>query len=201
MGSRRRYRRRRVRLRRCPGSAPSRAPWAAAATGRPWRRPKGYRTATADCPARASPRRQGCSPVTRGRRSGCQSWDRGPLAAILAERPRWTPLAAGADERIGEAARDVESGLLRDLDEARRAGDVHLGEVVADHVETDHEHAFCPQPAADAFGDLAIARRNRPRHAAAARGEIAARLTGLRDAREHVWHRFARDHDHALVAV
>jgi len=37
-------------------------------------------------------------------------------------------LARLLDQRVGEHARDVESGLLRDLDEARGRGDVHLGE-------------------------------------------------------------------------
>src|SRR5262252_2486368 len=78
--------------------------------------------------------------------------------------------AARADQSVGEAARDVESGLLGDLDESRRTGDIDLGEIVADDVEADHQHAFRPEPRSDRLRDLAIARRDRARYASTARG-------------------------------
>src|SRR5262247_2899140 len=48
-------------------------------------------------------------------------------------------LAARGLDRVEEHPGDAEAGLLRDLLEAGRAGDVDLGEPVADHVEADEE--------------------------------------------------------------
>ena len=61
-------------------------------------------------------------------------------------------------ERVDEHRRDVEAGLLRDLLEAGRAGDVDLGQAVADHVEADQQQpARAPAPGRW-LGDLAVAR-------------------------------------------
>ena len=65
----------------------------------------------------------------------------------------------------------------------------------------DDEQALGPQPRPQRRGDLAVARRERPRDAAAAGGEVAARLARLRDARQRERHRLAGDEQHALVAV
>ena len=54
---------------------------------------------------------------------------------------------------------------------------------------------------AHGLADLAVARRDRLRHAAAAGGEVAARLARLRDAREAMREGLAVDHQHALVAL
>ena len=132
------------------------------------------------------------------------------LAADVSTRCRsaW-PRAAGCRRRRLQAASsasaniagDVEAGLLGDLDEAGRARHVDLGQVVADDVEADDQQALGPQRRPERRGDLAVARRQRPRHAAAAGGEVAARLAGLRDARQREGHRLAGDQQHALVAV
>ena len=81
--------------------------------------------------------------------------------------------------------RDVEAGLVADPREAGRAGDVDLGEAVADHVQPRQQ-----QPARRGWGqrgggDLEVA----PTAAAprpAAGGEVAADLAALRDARQAV---------------
>ena len=54
---------------------------------------------------------------------------------------------------------------------------------------------------ADAFGDLAVARRQRLRDALAADREVAADLVALRNARQRERHRLAADHADALVAL
>src|SRR5438105_15634060 len=73
-----------------------------------------------------------------------------PSRAILAERPgNAFALSTSLDQRFGKAARDVEPRLLGDLDESCGAGDVDLGEIVADHVKSDYEHPFGPQLGAD----------------------------------------------------
>src|ERR1700674_5386279 len=84
-------------------------------------------------------------------------------------------------ESVGKAIRDVEPGLLRDFDETGRAGDIDLGQEVADDIEADHEQSFGRQPGTDALGDLAITRGERSRDAKAADREIAPGLAGLRD--------------------
>src|SRR5690606_4572288 len=96
--------------------------------------------------------------------------------------------------------RDVEAHLLTDLLEAGRAGDVDLGDVVADEVESDEQQPARGERRRERLADLAIARRQRPRDAGAAGGEVAAELAGLRDAREAVRHDFAADQQDALVA-
>ena len=108
--------------------------------------------------------------------------------------------ASAALERVDEGRGDVEAGLLGDLLEAGRAGDVDLGEAVADDVEADQQQAARRQRRPDRLGDLAVARRERLGHALAADGEVAADLAALRDARQRMRHRLAVDHEDALVA-
>ena len=61
-------------------------------------------------------------------------------------------------ERVEEHRGDVEAGLLGDLLEAGRAGDVDLGQAVADHVQADQQQAARRQHRAERLGDLAVAR-------------------------------------------
>src|SRR5262245_21207780 len=86
---------------------------------------------------------------------------------------------------------DVEARLILDLAEAGRAGDVHFGQPVADHVEADEQQASFRDRGPDRRGDLAMARADRLRHAARPGRQVAARFVGLRDAREAVRHRLA----------
>src|SRR6516225_3345289 len=102
-------------------------------------------------------------------------------------------------QRLGEASGHIEPALLGDLHEAGRAGYVHLGQVIPDDVEPDHQQAFRGEPRTDALSNLAVAPRERPCHALASDGEVAARFARLRDARESVRYGFARDQDDALV--
>ena len=62
-------------------------------------------------------------------------------------------------QRIDEHAGDVEAGLVLDLAEAGRAGDVDFGEVVADHVQPDQQQAARGEHRPERLGDLAVARR------------------------------------------
>src|SRR6185295_18827656 len=77
---------------------------------------------------------------------------------------------------IEHHACNVEAGLLRDLLEAGRAGDVHLGQVVADDVEADQRKAFRIQHWSERLRDCAIARRERTRYAGSAGSKVAAGL-------------------------
>src|SRR5207244_10092417 len=107
------------------------------------------------------------------------------LASLLARAPgstrrraRKRELCADPNERVGEHRADVEPGLLRDFDKARRARHVDFGEIVADHVETDDDQALGPKLRPERRGNLAVARSQRPGNCAAARGGIAPRLDG-----------------------
>src|SRR5438477_10550 len=108
----------------------------------------------------------------RGRRSSGSS-----LARTASARPRSNKLF----ESVRKAIRDVEPGLLRDLNETGRTGDIDLGQEVADDIEADHEQSFGRQLGTDALGDLAITRGKRARDAKPADREIAPGLAGLRD--------------------
>src|SRR5690349_20982993 len=100
-----------------------------------------------------------------------------------------------------EGAGDVEAGLVLDFAEARRAGDIDLGQPVADHVEPDEQQAALRERRPERLGDLALARGKRLRDGLRAGGEIAARFARLRDARETVRYRLAVDDQHAVIAV
>src|SRR5262245_56082988 len=52
------------------------------------------------------------------------------------------PMDSGGIERVDELHGGVGPGLVLDLDDAGRAGDVDLGEPVADHVEPGEDDAF-----------------------------------------------------------
>src|SRR5215468_5023732 len=106
-----------------------------------------------------------------------------------------------AFQRFGEACGNVEAGLLGDLDESCRTGDIDLGQIIADDVEADDEQPLGRKLRSDALRDLAIAPRQRTGDALAARGEVAARLARLRNARQRVRHRLAGDQNDALVAI
>src|SRR5215831_17278140 len=107
----------------------------------------------------------------------------------------------GRLERLEERRGDVEAALLGDLLEAGRARDVDLGQPVADDVEPDEQQPATRERGSDGRCDLAVARRKRSGDAGAARGQVAARLAGLRNPRERVGHGLAGDQEHALVAV
>ena len=90
----------------------------------------------------------------------------------------------------------------RDLVEAGRAGDVDLGEVVADHVEADQQQAA---PRERRPERVSRSRGRAPSAAARRRVPPAARLPrvspGFGNAREAVAARLAADQQDALVAV
>jgi uncharacterized iron-regulated membrane protein len=104
-------------------------------------------------------------------------------------------------ERVDEHRRHVETALLGDLLEAGRAGDVDLGQHVADDVQSHQQQPARSQRRAQRLCDFQVACRQRLRHALAAGGQVAAHLAALRDARQAVGHRLAADDQHALVAL
>src|SRR6266581_2020784 len=59
-------------------------------------------------------------------------------------------------ERVHEHARHVEPGLVLDLAKAGRAGDVDLGERLADDVEPDQEQSPRRELRSERLGDLAL---------------------------------------------
>ena len=70
---------------------------------------------------------------------------------------RWRGSGARRFEGVDDCAGRVEAGLIGDLDHAGGAGDVDLGEPVADHVEADDEQSARPQDGRQVFGDGAFA--------------------------------------------
>ena len=108
--------------------------------------------------------------------------DNGSTRDARCRRVRPTPARA----RRRTSPPTSKPGLLRDLDEAGRARHVDFGEAVADDVEADDQQALGPEPRPQRGRDLAVARGERPRDAAAAGREVAARLARLRDARQRV---------------
>src|SRR5688572_23322881 len=91
-------------------------------------------------------------------------------------------------ERVEEPRGDVEAALRGDLLKAGRAGDVDLGQGVADHVEADQQQAARREDRPDVLRDLAVARGERLGDALAADREVAADLAALRNARERMRH-------------
>src|SRR5688572_10290570 len=104
-------------------------------------------------------------------------------------------------DRVEQHARDVQTELCVQFADARRAGDVHLGEKVADHVQADEDHAPAAHLRADLRGDPTVALAQGTAFAATAGGEVAAELVALRDAREAVIDRLAIHQQDALVAL
>src|SRR3954462_5760391 len=96
-------------------------------------------------------------------------------------------------QRADEGPGDVEAGLVLDLAEAGRAGDIDLGEPLADYVEPDEQQSALRERRPERLGDLALTRGERLCHGLGARGQVAARLARLRNARQAVRHRFAVD--------
>jgi hypothetical protein len=69
---------------------------------------------------------------------------------------------------IDEHRRDVETGLVGDLLETGGAGNVHLGQEIADHVQSYQQQPTRGQYGAEGFGDLAVALGQRLRDTGAA---------------------------------
>ena len=65
----------------------------------------------------------------------------GGVAGVRASRLGGARRSERASSASMNIAGDVEAGLLGDLLEAGRAGDVDLGQAVADHVEADQQQA------------------------------------------------------------
>src|SRR5690606_28844717 len=119
-----------------------------------------------------------------------------PVRAPAPSRRRRRP----ALDRVEQQAGDVEAELSVQFADAGGAGDVHLGQVVADHVQAHEAHAAADHLRAHLRRDPAVALAERPALAAPARGQVAAELVALRDARQAVVHRHAVDEQDALVA-
>ncbi len=104
-------------------------------------------------------------------------------------------------KRRDEQRRHIAAGLIADFLKARGAGDVDLGERVADDVQAHQQQAARGQHRAQGLGDLAVARRDGLRHALAPSRQIAAHLAALWDACQAIGHHLAVDQQHPFVAV
>src|SRR5690554_422409 len=108
--------------------------------------------------------------------------------------------AGRALDGVEQQAGDVEAELRVEFADAGGAGDVDLGQPVADHVQADEAHAAPDHLRTDLGRDPAVALAERAALAAAAGGQVAAELVALRDARQAVVDRHAVDQQDALVA-
>src|SRR5688572_18604389 len=86
-------------------------------------------------------------------------------------------------DRVEQQAGDVEAELRVELADAGGTGDVDLGQIVADRVEPDEQHAALAHQRADLRRQPAIAIAERAALAAAAGREVAAELVALGDPR------------------
>src|SRR5690606_29808293 len=82
-----------------------------------------------------------------------------------------------------------------------RAGDIDLGQIVADHIQADEQQTPAAQLRPHFSGDPAVALGQRTGFAPAAGGEVAPGFPGLRNPRQTVGDRLAVDHQDALVAI
>jgi hypothetical protein len=102
---------------------------------------------------------------------------------------------------VEQHAGDVQPELRVQLADAGRAGDVDLGQPVADHVQSHEQHAAALHLRADLGGDPAVALAERAALADAAGGEVAAELVALRHPRQAVVDRLPVHQQDALVAL
>ena len=84
---------------------------------------------------------------------------------------------------------------------AGRAGDIDLGEVVADHVQPHEQQTLVAHIGADFGGNGTVGVGQRPAHAAPAGGQIASEFAFGGHPCQCVVHRFAVDQQDALVAI
>src|SRR5690606_31979132 len=126
----------------------------------------------------------------------------GRLQATGAKLPLASSFCAAlAGDAVHQALADggVEGRI--DLADAGRAGDVDFRQVLADHVQANEDQALLAQRRAHGGGNLAITLGQWACLAAPAGGQVAAGLARRGNARQAVGHRFAVDHQDALVAV
>src|SRR5690606_36581586 len=77
------------------------------------------------------------------------------IASLTGSGP--APAAPAGLDGVEQQAGDVQAELGDQLADTGRAGHVHLGQPVADHVQADEDHAAAPQFRADPGGDPAVA--------------------------------------------
>src|SRR3546814_12354794 len=98
-------------------------------------------------------------------RSACSRGIRGEKPRSPGSRPRsdrsWRCRRAGFD-RVEKHAGDTQPELRIQLADARRAGDVDLGEVASDHAQADEAHPPLPHPRAHLAGRPAVELSQRP---------------------------------------
>src|SRR4051812_40941671 len=108
-----------------------------------------------DLPAPLRPMRPSRSPASSESAawSSSATWPKARCAPESERTAMRNENRAGSGERgfegVDEGPRHVEAGLLADLLEAGRAGDVDFGEAVADDVDADEQQAALRQDRAD----------------------------------------------------
>src|SRR5690606_23280248 len=121
------------------------------------------------------------------------------LTAPVSPRPSSCSVRGAAFDGIEQQAGDVDAELRVELADAGRAGDVDLGEPVADDVEAHETHAAPDHFRPDLGGDPPVAFAQRTAFATPAGGKVSAELVALGDACEAIVHRHAVDQQDALV--
>src|SRR5690606_33229540 len=103
------------------------------------------------------------------------------------------PSASAAQrlDAVEQQAGNVQAGASVDFADAGRTGHVDLGQVAADHVQADEQHAAATHLRAHLCGNPAVAFIQLADLAATTGSEVAAEVTALRDTRQQVRHRLA----------
>src|SRR5688572_16060203 len=126
--------------------------------------------------------RRSLSPIRGG--CGATAADIGPGSTGRVRRMSFLHRGKLCLDRIEQHPGDVQSELRVQLADTGRTGDVDLGQVVADHVEPDEDHAAPLHFRTDLRRDPAIALGQWLADALAAGGQVAAELVALRDPRQ-----------------
>lgn len=101
---------------------------------------------------------------------------------------------------VHELAAEIGVVGFVDLAHTCGAGDVDLGEIIADDIQSNEDHAFFAKSGADLLGDPAVALGSGLRDAFSADCEIAAKVRSLGDSCEDVGGGFSIDQQKSLIA-
>ncbi len=127
----------------------------------------------------------------------------GPPLLFIACSRGWgrSSLGQPALDGIHQHAGDVHVESRFNLANAGRAGDVNLGQPIADDVETDEDEPLLFQRRAHRAGDGPVGLAQGARLATAAGRQVATGLPLGRNAGQAVGHRLTVHHQHPLVAI
>ena len=104
-------------------------------------------------------------------------------------------------QRIDKQGRHITARLLLDLLKTGGAGDIDLGDLVANHIQTYQQQATLQQDWTQLFGHGTVGIVQRLRHTFTAGGEVATNFIALRDTSQAERHGLAADDEHPLVTL